>query len=350
MKITGGRIARFLSAPPDDIIGILFFGPDRGLAKERSDVFIKTVLDNPDDAFAATVLTADDLSSDPARLADEMSALSLLGDDRLVRVRLDHERSGAAIAKIIKALDTDPSRAAAKLVIEAGDMTPRSAVRKAFEAAGHFAAVGCYKDSASDLANLVRKELNAHNIAIAPEALDIWVPLLDGDRALSRNEIDKMVLYKGYGKTPGAIVSIDDIHNVASGAQAASIDDIIMSAMSGKPAACDDAFRRAVASKVNTAVILRSLQRHVGRLLEASAHMQAGERPEGAIKSLRPPVFRMQESAFLAQLRIWPARALSSALSQSLSIEEQLKSAGAPGEALVGDMLIKLATFAAKRA
>ena len=138
MKLTGGRIDRFLQSPPDDIVGVLFFGPDRGLAKERSESLIKKFIPDPDDAFATTVLTADDLSTDPARLSDEMSALSLLGDDRLVRVRLDHERSGAAISKIIKALDTDPSKAAAKLVIEAGDMTPRSAVRKAFEAAGHF--------------------------------------------------------------------------------------------------------------------------------------------------------------------------------------------------------------------
>lgn len=349
MKLTGGRITRFLEAPPADIIGVLFFGPDRGLAKERSDTLIRKFVDNPDDAFAATVLTADDLSSDPARLSDEMSALSLLGDDRLVRVRLDHERSGAAISKIIKSLDADPSRAAAKLVIEAGDMTPRSAIRKAFEAAGHFAAIGCYKDNAADLANLVRSTLTQHNIAIAPGALDLWVPLLDGDRALARNEIDKMVLYKGFGEVAGATVTVDDVKTLASGAQAASIDDIILSAMSGETAKCDDAFRRAVASKVNTAVILRALQRHLGRLLEANAHMQAGDRPESAIKALRPPVFQMQERTFLSQLRIWPSRALQSALSQSLVAEEQLKSAGAPGEAIVGRMLLALASFAAKR-
>lgn len=350
MKLTGGRITRFLDAPPADIIGVLFFGPDRGLAKERSDKLIRAFIENPDDAFAATVLTADDLSSDPARLADELSALSMFGGDRLVRVRLDHERSGAAIAKIIKSLDTDPSRAAAKLVIEAGDLTPRSAIRKAFEAAGHFASIGCYKDNPADLANLVRSTLTESRINIDPDALDMWVPLLDGDRALTRGEIEKMILYKGFGEIPDATVTVSDVKTLASGAQAASIDDIILSALSGKTAKCDDAFRRAIASKVNTAVILRALQRHLGRLLEANAHMQAGDRAESAIKALRPPVFRMQERAFLTQLRLWPTRALQSALSQSLIAEQQLKSAGAPGEAIVGRMLLALASFAEKRA
>lgn len=349
MKITGGRVSSFLNNPPNDIIGVLFFGPDRGLAKERAEGLIKKFSNNPDDAFASTVLTSDDLSSDPARLSDEMSALSMFGDQRLVRLRLDHERSGAAISKIIKDLDTNPDKAAAKLVIEAGDMTPRSAIRKVFEASGRFAAIGCYNDSAADLANMIRRALTESAIEIDRDALDMWVPLLQGDRVLARNEIEKMVLYKGFGQEPGARVSVDDIKILAAGAQAASIDDIIMSAMSGQTAKADDAFKRAISGKVNIAVILMALQRHISRLLEAGAHMDSGERAESAIKALRPPVFRMQERTFLSHLRIWPMKALRNALSETLTAEQQLKSAGAPGEAIVGRILLTLAGFASKR-
>lgn len=349
MKITGSRVSAFLNNPPGDLIGVLFFGPDRGLVKERAEGLIKKFSDNPDDAFSSTVLTADDLSGDPARLADEMSALSMFGDQRLVRLRLDHERNGAAISKIIKELDVNPDKAAAKLVIEAGDMTPRSTVRKAFEAAGRFAAVGCYADSAADLANMIRRTLTESAIDIERDALDMWVPLLMGDRIMARGEIEKMILYKGFGEVAGAKVTISDIKELAAGAQAASIDDIIMSAMSGQTAKADDAFKRAIAGKVNIAVILLSLQRHISRLLEASAHMQSGERAEGAMKSLRPPVFFSQQQHFKNHLRIWPGRALNNALSETLKAEQQLKSAGAPGEAIVGRILLTLAGFAEKR-
>ncbi len=349
MKITGSRAAKFLNAPPDDMIGILLFGPDRGMVKERAEQLTHKLCTNPDDAFAATVLTADDLVGDPARLADEMSSLSMFGDQRLIRLRLDHERSGAAIAKILKDFEIHPERAAARLIVEAGDLTPRSAVRKAFEAAGRFAALGCYADSAADIANLVRRTLTDSHIDIDRDALDMWVPLLEGDRALARGEIEKMILFKGYGTIANAKVSIADVKAVAAGAQAASIDDIIMSAMDGQPAACDDAYRRAVAGKTNVAVILLSLQRYLSRLLEAAGRVEAGETPQSAIKALRPPVFRMQERKFLAQLRRWPSRALQQALSQSLSAEEQLKSAGAPAEAIVGRILLALASYGQKR-
>ena len=349
MKLTGARANKFISAPGADIIGVLLYGPDRGLVKERGGLLTKYYLPNPDDAFAATVLTADDLTGDPAKLADEMSALSMFGDARLVRLRLDHERNGAAIAKIIKSFDTEPDKAEAKLIIEAGDLTPRSAVRKAFEAAGRFAAIGCYTANAADLSNLVRTSLNELSIGIDNDALALWTPLLEGDYAMARGEIEKMALYKGYGAEAGAKVTIDDVRILAAGGQSVSIDDIIMSAMSGNPAECDASFRRAVAGKMNSAVILRSLQRHIGRLLQASATMDSGESPEGALRSLRPPVFRMQERAFLGQLRLWPGTMLRRALSQSLEAEKQLKTAGAPADAITGRLLLALSSYAGKR-
>jgi DNA polymerase-3 subunit delta len=349
MKLTGARANKFISAPQADIIGVLLFGPDRGLVKERGQLLTKYYLPNPDDAFAATVLTADDLTGDPAKLSDEMSALSMFGDARLVRLRLDHERSGAAIAKIIKSFDTDPDKAEAKLIVEAGDLTPRSAIRKAFESAGNFASIGCYAANTADLSNLVRTSLNEHSIAIDDDALNLWTPLLEGDYAMARGEIEKMALYKGYGTEPEARVTIEDIRTLAAGGQSVSIDDIIMNAMSGNPSECDASFRRAVAGKMNSAVILRSLQRHIGRLLEANANMESGESPEGALRSLRPPVFRMQERAFLGQLRIWPGTMLRRALSQSLEAEKQLKTAGAPADAITGRLLLALSSYAGKR-
>ena len=349
MKLTGARANKFVSSPQANIIGVLLFGPDRGLVKERGGLLTRKYLPNPDDAFAATVLTADDLTGDPAKLADEMSALSMFGDARLVRLRLDHERNGAAIAKIIKGFDTDPSKCEAKLIVEAGDLSPRSAVRKAFEAAGNFASIGCYTANTADLSNLVRTSLNELSIGIDNDALALWTPLLEGDYAMARGEIEKMTLYKGYGAEPGAKVTMADIRTLAAGGQSVSIDDIIMGAMSGNVSDCDASFRRAVAGKMNSAVILRSLQRHIGRLLEASANMDSGESAEGALRSLRPPVFRMQERAFLSQLRIWPSSMLRRALSQSLEAEKQLKTAGAPVDAITGRLLLALSSYAGKR-
>lgn len=349
MKITGARQDRFLSQPPQGLIGALLFGPDRGLVKARSAALIKTLAPDVDPAFGATVLTSDDLVTDPARLMDEMSAMSLLGGTRLVRLRLDHERSGAAIAKIIKQIDAEPMRAEAKLVIEAGDLSTRSAIRKAAEAAKHIGALGCYPLGQRDRRQQIKDTLAALNIGISNDAMDLWVPLLEGDHALAEGEVEKMALYKGYGAEDGASVTPADVRAVAAGAQGSAIDPIIQDALSGRLDSLDSRFRRAVEAKTSPIGIHFALQRHILRLCEASARMDRGESAVSATRSLRPPIFRMQEDAFVATLNHWNGRALRSALSQCQTVERQLKSTGAPAEALTERLLFGLAKFAARR-
>jgi DNA polymerase-3 subunit delta len=327
----------------------LFFGPDQGQCSERAGQLALKFSDDPDNPFSVTALSADDLSNDPAKLADEMSAMSLLGDTRLIRVRLSHERPGASVAKILKDLDARPDTCAARLIIEAGDLSPRSAVRKAFEAAKHFAAIPCYADTQSTLANLVKNELSDLGIRIERDALDAFVPLLEGDRRLARGEIEKMALYKGYGQEEAALVSVGDIKAIAAGAGSAGLDDIIMGAMGGNPLTADTSFRRAMDAKITAPSVLAALQRHLTRLHQAASLMRVGQSPDEAMAALRPPVFMMNKSAFSRQLRIWSIPALSRAIAQSLEAERQMKTAGSPSEALMGRLLIALSSYAAKR-
>lgn len=349
MKLSGARATRFIEKPAEDIIGVLLFGPDRGLVKARSLALTKTYMPNADDAFGTTVLTADDLSSDPARLADEMSALSLLGDDRLVRLRLDHERNAAAISKLIKEFDTNPSKVEAKLIIEAGDMTPRSAIRKSCEAAANFVAIACYAASAKDLADQVKSSLSEKNIGINPDALEMWLPLLEGDHALAAGEIEKMALYKGYGRDEGEVVTLADIKAVAAGGQSASIDTIVMQMMSGRVDDADASYCRAMSGKLNPVSVLIGLQRHLLRLIEAAMSMDSGNNIGQAMRSLRPPVFSMQEDLFKRHLSLWPLPMLRRALVQSQKAEREIKTAGAPVEAIMGRLILALASYAAKR-
>ena len=347
MKLTGGRIEGFLKSPPKDSLGALIFGPDRGLVKERAQTLSHHFVADPDDAFAVTRLTTDDLSNDPSRLMDAMSALSLLGDASLVTLRLDNERQGKSIADLIRHFDTNPDKAASRLIIEGGEMKTSSAIRKAVEASKHFAAMACYPDGVRDLSNLIKASLEEAGLSIRPDALGVWMDRLDGDRALIRSEVEKMILYIGPGS--GKSVSIADVEANTVGAQNATLDEIIMSVMGGKVESADSALRRAVAGKTSPILILMSLQRHLLRLIEAASKTAQGMGNEAALKSLRPPVFFTQMSAMSAQLNRWPAGALDKALSQSLDVERRAKTAGAPVEALVSRYALALTSFASGR-
>ena len=125
-------------------------------------------------------------------------------------------------------------------------------------------------------------------------------PLLEGDRGLARGEIEKMMLYKGYGEEPGATVTVADIRAVAAGAQAASIDDIIYACLRGDGVEADAGFARAMQGKMSAVVILMSLQRHLVRLQQAASAVDGGQSTDNAMRGLRPPVFNDAPIGFRA--------------------------------------------------
>ena len=87
MIIKSSEADRTAKNPPRGMIAALVFGPDSGLARERSETLLKTVVDDLTDPFRVADLDEQTLSNDPARLADEAAAISMLGGRRVVRVR-----------------------------------------------------------------------------------------------------------------------------------------------------------------------------------------------------------------------------------------------------------------------
>ena len=87
MKISAGRVDGFIAKPDPAITAILIYGPDSGLVRERSLTLANSVVDDLSDPFLAAELTGGMIGETPARLADEMLALSLGGGERLVVVR-----------------------------------------------------------------------------------------------------------------------------------------------------------------------------------------------------------------------------------------------------------------------
>src|SRR5688572_12647479 len=82
-------------------LAALFYGPDNGLARERSQQLIKAVLGAEYDSLSVLDVTEARLASDPAMLADELSAVSLMADQRVILIR----DAGDKLTKILEAAD-----------------------------------------------------------------------------------------------------------------------------------------------------------------------------------------------------------------------------------------------------
>ncbi|MCW5724524.1 MAG: DNA polymerase III subunit delta [Maricaulaceae bacterium] len=345
MKVSASAAAARIARPDARISVWLIYGPDRGLVRERAEALAKAFCDDPDDPFTVTRLTEDDLKADPAALADAMAALSLTGGDRLVRLKLSSEGGGAPAAAWLADLDKGQAQAEAKLVIEAGELKPASKLRKAAEASANALALPCYPESGADLAALAERLLTEAGLSLTPGARALLIPMLEGDHALARSELEKLIVYKGInaGGAP-APVEEADVLAICAGSGDAEADAVIESALGGQPDAADVAFARALAAGVNPVTITRALQRRLDQLAEA----QAGGGSDAAIARTGAPRYGPPAAAFRKQMGLWRARRLDAARQAAFDLERSLKRSGAPAEALTGDLLLKLARAAAR--
>ncbi|PIW28893.1 MAG: DNA polymerase III subunit delta [Rhodobacterales bacterium CG15_BIG_FIL_POST_REV_8_21_14_020_59_13] len=341
MKATARDVNTRLAQPDRELTAWLIYGPDRGLVRERANALVKALVEDPDDPFNVTKLTDEDLKADPAVLADNMAALSMLGGDRLVRVQISSEAGGAPIADFLKDFEAGRAPAEAWLVVEAGDLKPAGKLRKTFEPAKKALAAPCYAETGRDLASFTDEALGAEGLTLEAAARARFLPLIEGDRGVARSEIDKLILYKGPKdiRSPGEdTITLADIEACAAAGGEAALDRVVETAMSGRVREADASLARALAGGASGVGLVRTIQRRIDLLSE----MKAG----GADAALRlgAPRFGPAADAFKQQAALWSDRALDQARQAAFEAERQMKRAGAaPAELLGGDLLLKLA-------
>ncbi|MEO1192707.1 MAG: DNA polymerase III subunit delta [Pseudomonadota bacterium] len=339
MKIQPRDAERFCAQPPADIAAVLLYGPDKGLVRERAQRLARSVVPDADDPFRLAEIPGEELAKDPARLRDEAQALSFGGGRRLVTVR----DAGEGLGKLFQAFLKEPA-GDAMILVEAGDLGPRT-LRKAFEGAKTAAAVACYRDEGEGLRSLIRQHLQEAGLTLAPDALDYLGQRLGGDRRLTRQELEKLVLFKlpsGEGGPDDTQVSLEDAQALVGDSAERTLDDLALATGSGDLQAVLRDLGRAWAEGAQPISLLRSVARHFQRLHLFGGEIAAGQSPAEVVKRARPPVFWKYQGQVAKQAQSWPGERLGWALRRLLDAEAACKRSGAPAQLLAERALLEV--------
>jgi DNA polymerase-3 subunit delta len=341
VKLAPARLASFLAAPDRAARAALVYGGDAGLVRERADRLAHAIVPDPKDAFRAADLAATALSADPARLWDEAAAQSLVGGRRLVRVRDAGDGVGALFERFLRDLPPGDSF----VVVEASELAARSSLRRAFESAAAAVAIACYADGRRELEALAREVLGGHKVTASGEAVAYLATHLGGDRLLSRGELEKLALYAGDGGTVG----LEEVRASIGDSAALDLDDIVLAAAEGDAGQVERALERAFQEGEMPVTVIRAAMRHFQRLSLLAARLAQGMSEDDALRSLRPPLFFRVQDRVRRQLRLWPERRTTQALTALLEAEINAKRTGLPADAICRDALLRLARMAAPR-
>lgn len=316
MKLTGSAVQAFLKSPDPRIHSVLVYGPDEGLVRERLDRLMRHVVDDPQDPFRVTELTAAVLKDDPARLADEAAALSLTGGRRVVRLRDVGDGDAGRLKAVVEA-----PPGAALLLVQGGDLGARSALRKLFEGAPQAAALPCYADEGQTLETLIRDTLAEAGLAAEPAAVAFLVDHLGEDRGVTRSELAKLVLYCG---STGRVTLADAEACIGDTARL-GMDDLALATADGDVPLALRTLGRLIREGVSGVSILRTLIRHFTRLHLIAGRLAAGERLDAILTSLKPPVLFKIVPRVKAEAQAWSVADLGTALDLLLEAEGDLK-------------------------
>jgi DNA polymerase-3 subunit delta len=345
LKLTPRDVRGFLAAPPAKIAAVLVYGPDAGLVRERAEVLIRHVAGSLDDPFRVSEVAVNQLRDDPARLVDEVLALSFTGGRRAVRVRGAADSQSSVFESLFAEIGGRKAADIGFVVIEGGDLGSRSSLRALFEGEATAAAIPCYLDSPEELEGLVRTTLKERGIAIEEDALAYFVDRLGEDRGASRSEVEKLALYaEGEGE-----IALADVRALVGAGGNVGFDDASMAAATGDAPGLDRALTLLYDEGTSPIAVLRGAQRVFQRLHVATGKIAEGSDVESALKSLRPPVFFKEMPRWKAAVQAWSPRRISGALDILVRAEADCKTTGLPANAVAARALLQIAA-AARRA
>ncbi len=328
MKLAAAAARRFSERPDLSCGAALLHGPNRGLIGQASAAIVKAATGGDADPYAVTRLTDDDLKTDKAALMDALCAQSLLGDARLVRVRLDTEAASPLVVEALKALEGGLQ--GAFLLVESYNTASSSALVKAFEGAAKALSLAFYDDAAADLDAFAADQFKALKTEVSAEAIRALRDAASADRAQLSREIEKLATYAhGLGRP----LSADDVDLLIGDSATSALDLAARLAADGQGPAAVEALERMEGGSAIAA--LKILERRLLRLAEARTLADQGMGPQAAIKALKPPVFWKDQDVMADQLRAWSPGRLTSALDAVWRSEMACKRAGAAQDLLV---------------
>ena len=340
VAIKAQQAEAFARAPDRRVVAVLVHGPDTGLVSERARNIAKALAKRGGEDAEIIRIEEPDLDGDPDRLVVELQTMPMFGGTKVVRTTAGRKINAALFKNLFAG-----GAPASGLVCEAGNLKASDALRKLFESTPWAAALPCYADGDGDLAGLVRDMMATAGLQIDRDAVQVLAGRLGADRALSRGEIEKLILYCA-GRDS---VSIEDIEAIVGDATDTGLEYIAIAAASGEPQAVVAEFDRAVTAGENPQAVILVALRYFQRLHRVRASVDAGKSIDEALRSLRPPLHFKLRDAVAAQCRLWPTASLGEALQRINDTAQQARLNSAMDAVLAERLLFNLAAHIAQR-
>ncbi len=316
---------------------ILLYGTDAGVITERARTAARKLAESSDPPGDILRIEDADLEVEPDRLLVEAQTIPMFGGPKVIHTRA----SRRVTAQVLQPLLQEGALAGA-LVVEAGNLRPDDSLRLLFEKSANAAAIACFADESRTLDSIISETLEQAGITITRDARQALLARLGADRALTRGELEKLVLYTR-GKCQ---IDIDDVDAIVGDASELAIETVVLAAASGEARRAVQELDRVIASGESPQTVIAAVQRHMQRLHRLRASLESGQSMDAALRQLRPPVHFKTRPHLEAQCRMWVIENLNAALSRIADAAKEARLNSALEATIAERLLLDLARSA----
>ena len=333
MKLSISQVSGVLRNPAQ-YSGLLIYGEDWGLVRERALTAVRAVLGGEASPFRLSTL----IREEHGRLREEVGSMALGGGRRVVHVQDAADALAGPLEKLnVKSADV-------LIVAEAGELQARSKLRAFAEKHTSWGVIACYLGNAAQIGSDIRAALAASDLSVTPDALAFLCEELAGESVTRRSELEKLALFAAGERT----VDLEMARLCCSQSLETSLAAAISAALSGRQDLCDALLAELDREGATGAGLLAVLSGQIQRLLKVRILIDSGQSAEEACRSLMPPLYPRQAAAFLQDVGRWRMPALEGVGRAVRDADIACKRAASPDFAIAARLLSVIASRQAR--
>lgn len=338
MKLQRGAIGRAVDQPDPAIRFYLLHGPDEAQSRALGARLVEAL------RASRFIISAGDVKSDPAVLADEAGAMSLFGGKRVIWI----EPAGDEITPGVQAL-LEANAAESPAVAIGGSLRRASALLKLAEASPAAIAFASYVPEGRDAERMVANVGRTLGLKVSPPVAERLAEACAGDQAIAARELEKLALYIGASPQSPKELSDEALDAVGAALPEGNFARLADLALAGDMKALADELGSLSRAGTEAIPVIRALQRRLLMLAPARARVDRGESAEAVMTSLGKSLFWKDKPLITRLLDRWDSAGLATAAERAGRLERELMFSDAPPAEALGEELVAIARAARRR-
>tara|TARA_B100000795_G_scaffold48337_1_gene31754 strand:- start:512 stop:1516 length:1005 start_codon:yes stop_codon:yes gene_type:complete len=305
---------------------ILFYGKNEGIKteeiqkitkkKEKRDISYydeKQILDN-EEIFFNNILSG-----------------SLFNNEKIIIIN----RATDKLIKILARL-TDKNIQDVLIIVNTGVLEKKSKLRSLFEKEKDFICVPVYPDSSEILSKLAQKYFADKKILISPYNINIIVSKCNGDRALLKNEIEKIEVFARTKKQ----ITTEHLLRLINLTENHSISELIDHCLCKNIKKTINILNENNFNIEDAIIIVRTFLNKSKRILKLSDEFRKNKDLNKTISAAKPPIFWKDKEIVKQQIHKWTPLKIKELIYELNEIELQIKKNSFNAINLISDFIL----------